>query len=65
MKNNMKTITITINVDGNELSREYSLDNILDFDTIVNSMLETIEQSDKPFKEIPGFEGTMDKLNEF
>lgn len=61
----MKTITITINVDGNELSREYSLDNILDFDTIVNSMLETIEQSDKPFKEIPGFEGTMDKLNEF
>lgn len=62
----MKTITITVDVDGNSVTRTYSDDTLNpSWDDRVNDMLDTLEKSDKPFKEIPGFEGTMDKLNEF
>lgn len=64
----MKIITITVNVDGNEVTRKYSIEQNNRAETWgeqVEDMLDTLEKSDKPFKEIPGFEGTMDKLNEF
>lgn len=63
----MKTITITITTDkGEELYRNYYYEEPGDvnWDYQIKDMLDTLEKSDKPFKEIPGFEGTTDKLNE-
>lgn len=49
----MKNIKITFEVDGNALTRQYSgyesLDE-LNWDEIINSMLDTIEKSNDPMK---------------
>lgn len=60
----MKTITITVEVDGSSVDRSYTFNASVDWGTEIESMLDTLENSNKPFKEIPGFEGTLDKLAE-
>lgn len=63
----MKQITIILKINGNEVERDYQAYGVdeIDWDEVVLSMSDTIEKSTEPTKEIPGFEGTMDKLNEF
>lgn len=46
----MKTITITVDVDGNSVDRSYSFNTSVDWATEVESMLETLARSsDKEF----------------
>lgn len=62
----MKHIKITVEVNGNELSREYELPNQdlidKDWNFPIQSMLDTIEKSTEPMGDIPGFEGTLQDL---
>lgn len=53
LKSNMKIITITVSVDGNSISREFRLPfpEVKDWCHDIYDMLDTIEQSNKPFKE--------------
>ena len=46
----MKTIKITISIDGNEVSRDYA-DDIINpnWDDRVNDMLDTLEKSNEEF----------------
>jgi hypothetical protein len=62
----MKIIKITIAIDGNELEREYQAFGVdeIDWSDVVLSMSDTIETSNEPMKDMPGFEGTLDKLKE-
>lgn len=41
----MKSITLTVEVDGNEVSRSYALNTTVDFGLEVDSMLDTITKS--------------------
>lgn len=41
----MKAITLTVEVDGNEVSRSYTLNTTVDFGVEVDSMLDTITKS--------------------
>lgn len=43
MKSNIATITVELN--GQEVTREYVVSEFVDWDKVVNSMLETLEGS--------------------
>lgn len=45
----MNKITLTVSVDGNEVSRIYGTENV-NWQFAVEDMLDTIEQSTKPMK---------------
>lgn len=45
MKN--KIITITVEIDGEEVTREYAINELNDWDKVVNSMLDTLEKSNE------------------
>ncbi len=61
----MNKITITVDVDGNAVSREYTIEATGEYEWGVRvlNMLDTIEKSNEPMKEIPIFEGTLKDLN--
>lgn len=62
----MKKITITVSVDGNEVSRDYRInlenEDYYNWGNRIIDMLQTIEHSNDPIPEIPGFEGTAQNL---
>lgn len=43
----MKTITITVEVDGNSIDRSYTFNTSVDWATEVESMLETLAKSNE------------------
>lgn len=66
----MENIKITVGIGNNEVTREFVNGHGFEYDSDywgakILDMLDTIEKSNEPFKEIPGFEGTLEKLNEF
>jgi len=66
----MKTVEITVSVNGNEVTRKYMYADIFeavdqDWGPTIVDMLKTVKESNEPMGDVPGFEGTLDKLNEF
>lgn len=64
----MKKITITVDVDGNSVSRDYKYneESIMrnGWDEKIEDMLDTLSKSNEPMGDMPGFEGTLQALNE-
>lgn len=62
----MKIIKIAIEIDGNKLERDYQAYGVdeIDWNEVVLSMSDTIEKSSETIGDIPGFEGSLNALNE-